>query len=221
MRTVESSSITTNTGCNAGLLSAGDYSTSSRQISSAIPESRQTPEPREALGSASTILSTRSELLGAWLTPSAAFTLEIYMALKLWKRFVGAEILEGFAGKPQAPNETEAYRDRVNELHEIAEDDGIELNRESRDDFWKFIKSYRNIRQCAVILRDNGNLRAIWRDGKGTRMGLQFLGSDEIEYVILKEHETDAEGTEHIGRTTIQGVGPLVEKFKLNSLLHR
>ena len=66
---------------------------------------------------------------------------------------------------------------------------------------------------------ENGNLRAIWRDGQGTRMGLQFLGSGKLQYVIFKRHGGEDKISRASGRDNFDGIARQIDAFDLHSLL--
>ena len=68
-----------------------------------------------------------------------------------------------------------AYMSRMGLLRDEAERDGYALNLASEIDFRQFVRFAPDIRKGNLVLMDNGNLRAIWRDEQGARLGLQFL----------------------------------------------
>ena len=67
---------------------------------------------------------------------------------------------------------------------------------------------------------DNGNLRAIWKDGEGSRLGLQFLGGGMVQYVVFKRRSAKQQVSRVAGRDTFKGILRQVEAFDLGSLLH-
>ena len=62
-----------------------------------------------------------------------------------------------------------------------AAEDGYSLNNASERDFWRFACLQPNARRGNLALSKNGNLRAIWRDGSGSQIGLQFLGTQIVQ----------------------------------------
>ena len=82
-----------------------------------------------------------------------------------------------------------SYELRILFLKGEAEHDGYSLNHESETDFRQFISSAPEKRKGNLVLMDNGNLRAIWKDKQGTQLGLQFLGGGMVQYVIFKQRE--------------------------------
>lgn len=90
----------------------------------------------------------------------------------------------------------DAYQARILELREIAEDDeDIEgVNEDSIKDFWTFMGGMEFMRRAGLVLQDNGNLRAVWRDKAGYNVGLEFQGSGSVLYVMFKPY-TDGRKT--------------------------
>ena len=88
------------------------------------------------------------------------------------------------------------YEARIEDLRSIADvDKDIEhVNEESILDFWSFMNSEKFTRRAGLVLQDNGNLRAVWRDEDGHNVGLEFLGDRSILYVIFKPY-TDERST--------------------------
>ena len=74
----------------------------------------------------------------------------------------------------------DAYSSRIAYLRAEATHDGYELNECSEGDFLQFVRSRPYVRKSDLVLMDNGNLRAIWKDEHGGRLGLQFLGGNMV-----------------------------------------
>ena len=81
-----------------------------------------------------------------------------------------------------------AYVDRIKELRGYAADDEdiAAVNEDSIRDFWTFMGDMESTRESGLVLEDNGNLRAVWRDEAGHNVGLEFLGGGLILYVMFK-----------------------------------
>ena len=76
------------------------------------------------------------------------------------------------------------------------------------------------MRRGNLVLMDNGNLRAVWRDGQGTHLGLQFLGSGMAQYVIFKQRKATGPISRVTGRDTFGGLKRQIDAFELHSLLY-
>ena len=114
-----------------------------------------------------------------------------------------------------------AYEDRIRELCGYAAEDGYDLNMMSYRDFWRFVRTEPEIRRGNLILGDNGNLHAVWRDGNGTHLGLQFLGAGVVQYVIFKKRKAASVVSRVAGRDTFDGLRRQIDAFDLRSLLYQ
>lgn len=113
----------------------------------------------------------------------------------------------------------DAYLSRMRLLKDEAAHDGYALNPASEIDFRQFIQSSPEIRKGNLILMDNGNLRAIWKDGQGTHLGLQFLGGRMVQYVIFKQREREQQISRVAGRDSLEEIKRQIDVFELHSLL--
>jgi hypothetical protein len=75
---------------------------------------------------------------------------------------------------------------RVQALRIEAEIDRVPFSHASYAGFCEFLRHIPSRVRPAIFLRDNGNLRALWKNGDHEQIGLQFLGGGDIQYVILK-----------------------------------
>ncbi len=114
----------------------------------------------------------------------------------------------------------QSYASRLNELIIYARDDGYYLNSESETDFQSFIKSVPHFRRGSLVLIDNGNLRAIWKDKQGNRLGIQFLGGGMLQYVIFKHRPSASQVSRVAGRDTFKGLQRQIDAFDLGALLY-
>ena len=114
----------------------------------------------------------------------------------------------------------DAYVPRLEFLQEEARHDGFELNSASEIDFRNFVRSEPDIRKGNLVLMDNGNLRATWKDENGTRLGLQFLGGRMVQFVIFKRRKQGQPISRVSGRDSLRGLERQIVAFDLNSLLY-
>ena len=98
------------------------------------------------------------------------------------------------------------YSLRIELLRSDAEDDGLVLNEASEKDFWQYIRSAPFAQKAGLVLVDNGNLRAVWKDDDESHFGIQFLGSQWVEYVIFKRRPSTVDVARVAGRDTLEGV---------------
>ena len=115
---------------------------------------------------------------------------------------------------------SESYRSRIKALCADAADEGYSVRSESERGFWKFVSGRPNLRRGSVVLMDNGNLRAVWKDGQGAHLGLQFLGEGMVQYVIFKRRSKAQHVSRVAGRDTLTGLLNQIDAFQLQSLLY-
>ncbi len=115
---------------------------------------------------------------------------------------------------------SQSYFFRINTLRLAAAQDGYSLNSASEFDFWRFIGANPRLRKGNLVLIDNGNLRAVWRDEQKTHLGLQFLGEGMVQYVIFKRREAARPISRVAGRDTFEGIKQQIQAFELHSLFY-
>ncbi len=113
----------------------------------------------------------------------------------------------------------DTYSSRIAYLKDEATHDGYELNQGSEGDFKRFVRSKPYMRKGDLVLMDNGNLRAIWKDEQGGRLGLQFLGGNMVQYVIFSRRQADRGVSRVSGRDSLEGIVRQIDAFELHSLL--
>jgi hypothetical protein len=75
---------------------------------------------------------------------------------------------------------------RIQALRIEAEIDQVPFSNASFAEFRDFLRQIPARARPAIFLRDNGNLRALWKNDDQEQIGLQFLGGGDVQYVILK-----------------------------------
>ncbi len=113
----------------------------------------------------------------------------------------------------------QSYSARIDVLRRHAREDGYDINSKSEADFWHFFSSAPNFRRGSLVLVDNGNLRAMWRDKLGNQLGLQFLGDGMLQYVVFALRPAAKAVSRVTGRDTFEGIMKQVNSFNLDSLL--
>lgn len=111
------------------------------------------------------------------------------------------------------------YSRRIEVLHSDAEADDFALNEASERDFWQYIGSIPFAQKASLVLMDNGNLRAVWKDDDESHLGIQFLGNQWVEYVIFKRRPSTGDIARVAGRDTLDGVKRQIDAFDLTSLM--
>lgn len=76
------------------------------------------------------------------------------------------------------------YRHRIGTLLGHASEEGITARDESVKDFNLFVDIAVPTDKAMLIIMDNGNLRATWREGL-SRLSLEFTGDLRVRYVVF------------------------------------
>ena len=122
--------------------------------------------------------------------------------------------------REQADKVRNAYARRIDELRGYGEVDGVQINEDSERNFWSFVPSAPTKNKAQLVLMDNGNLRAVWRNSRADHIGIQFLGRGSVEHVIFKRR-TDSEDISRVsGIDSLQGVKRQIHVFDLTSLVY-
>jgi len=112
-----------------------------------------------------------------------------------------------------------AFAERIETLRSDAALEGFNMSAASKRDFWTFIRSTPVVRKGSLVLMDNGNLRAVWKDDQGNQIGLQYLGTGSVQFVIFK-HPDRAGGVSRVaGCTSLADIKRQIRAFSLERLL--
>ena len=111
------------------------------------------------------------------------------------------------------------YQERIEHLRREARQDGYDLDPDSGRDFWNFVDSNPLFRKGDVVLCDNGNLYAIWDDVDGDQVGLHFLGSGKVNYVLISRSAPTGEKRHGCGHGDIDVVKQQIGAHDLWSLV--
>lgn len=140
-----------------------------------------------------------------------------------YTEFFNLEDMSSAAFSPDGPARStfQAYRTRILSLRDAAIQEGDCLNYASEYYFWHFVSSNPLLRRGNLVLVDNGNLRAVWKDGQGTHLGMQFLDDGMIQYVIFKQRVAGLPPSRVAGRDTADGIWRQISAFDLTSLIYQ
>lgn len=120
----------------------------------------------------------------------------------------------------QIANTISFYDNRIEVLKRQAELDGYSINLASRETFLEFFRRNPPLKRGRLVLIENGNLRAVWKDNNGAHIGLQFLENGLIQYVIFKQRSPTLPVSRVYGRDTTDGIINLIIAFDLGSVLY-
>ena len=99
------------------------------------------------------------------------------------------------------------YKQRIDQLELIAEDEDIPVSGKSHDDFWLFIRKYRSSPQAGLILTDEGHLVAIWSDTNGGTVEVEFLGDKQCKLIVFNDPKNPLHVLPEINRGTLASIG--------------
>lgn len=110
------------------------------------------------------------------------------------------------------------YRQRIEALREFGLDEGVDLRAESVASFWQFVNDNVDYRRGGLVLTDEGNLSASWSEHPTDHVALEFLGGQEVGYVIFKGNSDD-DVARAGGVDTMQGIVRRLEQIGLDTVL--
>jgi hypothetical protein len=79
--------------------------------------------------------------------------------------------------------------DRLRELHVDALRNAEPFSESSLADLRLFLDSLPLIERPSIFLLDDGNLRAVWRNAAKEQVGLQFLGTSVVQFVMFVQRQ--------------------------------
>ena len=112
-----------------------------------------------------------------------------------------------------------SYDRRIQVLQEQAKLDAYSLNNASRQAFLHFCLQNPLMRRARLVLMENGNLRATWKNENGTHIGLQFQDSQSIQYVIFTRREPESPISRVSGRDTMDGIMHQIDAFDVRDIV--
>ena len=105
-------------------------------------------------------------------------------------------------------------------LKEIGEEEEIAYNANSEQDLWRFLKRLSFIRSPKLFLLDNGNLRAVWKGDGGKHIGLQFLGGEQIQFVIFSRRGEHNNMARIRGRDDFAGITRQLDASAIGDVIY-
>lgn len=78
-------------------------------------------------------------------------------------------------------------KERVAYLGELLDEDGLEYSQKSEAALISFIESYGIKKRPLVSVLDSGNFSARWKDESGQRVVVNFVGEEDVQFVLFAE----------------------------------
>lgn len=127
----------------------------------------------------------------------------------------------GEDARPERPalRHRAGWEKRIEDLRSWAAEDGEPFRSESERDFWAFVEATPGVRRGGLVLTPRGNLRAVWEDGAGPRVGMQFLGGGIVLYVICGPRPRTRDSY-FVGRDDFEGIRRRIDGLDLHSLVY-
>jgi hypothetical protein len=95
---------------------------------------------------------------------------------------------------------------RIAELRAAAAEELTPWSETSEASLRDFLSTYRRATRPMIVHLANGNLRAIWKQGRERHVGLQFMGPNDILYVMLGRRPGTDFVSQLAGRDSVEGV---------------
>jgi hypothetical protein len=95
---------------------------------------------------------------------------------------------------------------RVRELHIDAALSSEAFSNASHADMVSFLRGLTLTQRPSIFLLDNGNLRALWRNGAGEQVGLQFMGGGLVQYVMFARRPNSDRLLRHYGQDVVSEI---------------
>ena len=111
------------------------------------------------------------------------------------------------------------YEKRIETLRGLAADEEITVNDTSVGDFRYFVGSVVPSENAQLIVMDNGNLRAVWKNDDAGHLGLQFLGDQQVQYVVFRKGGPEGKVYRLAGESSFDEMRKTIEVWGLSSLM--
>jgi hypothetical protein len=108
---------------------------------------------------------------------------------------------------------------RLGELKRCGAEEGLPWSQESENDFWAFVSLRASLREPGVILVDNGNLRAVWRNEAGEQVALEFRGYRQVYFVFFARRPEGPAMARSVGEDSILRINEKIASDNLTGLL--
>ena len=111
------------------------------------------------------------------------------------------------------------YEQRIDTLRGLASDEEITVNETSVEDFRYFVSSVVPTQNAQLIVMDNGNLRAVWKNDDSSHLGLQFLGGHLVQFVVFRRGAPERKVYRLAGESSFDEMRKSIEDWWLLSLM--
>lgn len=106
------------------------------------------------------------------------------------------------------------YRERIDTLLGHASEEGIVARDESRTDFNLFVDTTIPTSKAMLVILDNGNLRATWRECR-SRLSLEFTGDRLVRYVVFMPEDANGQPFERADECSFNEIRTFTKRWGL------
>jgi hypothetical protein len=90
----------------------------------------------------------------------------------------------------------------------------------SEEDFWAFFVSRPGLREPGVVLTDDGNLRAAWRNAAGEQVALEFRGFGDVSFVLFARRPQAQQMARTVGTGELSRIAGKIAADGLTELVY-
>jgi hypothetical protein len=108
---------------------------------------------------------------------------------------------------------------RIADLKRMGTEEDLPWSARSEDDFWAFVSLWPKLIEPGLILMDNGNLRAAWRNAGGEQVALEFRGYQQVYFVFFARRPEGPPVARSAGEDSIQRIGEKIAADDLTGLI--
>ena len=113
---------------------------------------------------------------------------------------------------------SKGYERRIETLLGYASEEGISARDESKRDFNLFVDTSIPTDKAMLIIMDNGNLRATWREDR-SRLSLEYMGDRLVDYVVFIPTGPDGQPFECTGECSFDEIRAFTKLWGLWDLV--
>ena len=106
------------------------------------------------------------------------------------------------------------------ELKRRGAEEGLPWSSASEADFWAFMVSRPGLREPGVVLTDEGNLRAVWRNAAGEQVALEFRGFGDVSFVLFARHPAARQMARSVGTGELSRIAGKIAADGLTELVY-
>lgn len=108
--------------------------------------------------------------------------------------------------------------ERLEELADIGNDEGLPMSNPSRVDFLNFVRQVDPATRPYMSMSDRGTIHAVWTLDDGRQIGLHFLGLSKVNFVLFFSEHPDGSKCSQVGTASVDDIMQLLLRY--TNLMH-